>query len=235
MLQNRRAKWGLLFIIGLSVFVMGWAGFQFVQTKRFHAIALSQETCTAPCWQYLQPGTTTESDFWNWYIANPKFKGQPEMVEIEDSRYIYLPASYLGMTINFWFRDDILQAIEFSGNPIGIPLDRAVRELGIPNSYAAQWISDMNFYHIGGLMVFYEEAGLILLKEFLNELPTGSIEPECKVKVIPKLYIDHIYLVEPNSGQEMLENSYGKLKFQRNATVQKWQEFGLLSMHPCFP
>lgn len=226
----------LTLVLLITLIIVATYTLQQWQRTRLREIVATAPNCIAPCWYGLWPGSSTKSDFWNWYntTGNRNFIGVKETVD-DNGHYIsVLDSSIMGdHGATLWFEEDLIHTIDFYDNRPRIPLNVAITELGSPDAFTADWLIDMHSY-VGGLVLFYEEEGVVLIMNFFDYLPTGSDPATCRIHVEPaKLRIDDIQLVAPGPSQAMLERSKGNLRFSRNAVVQAWHGFGMLTINPC--
>ena len=229
-----RQKWLTIFAILVLVIVLGRTMWQLWEVHTLRSIVASQTGCVAPCWRGLQPQKSTEQDIVDWLDSRGKKDfGRIRITEDSYLDYVTLDAGSGNGFIRLWKDDGNLITIEIVDKFPKVTLRTILSEMGPPDTFGAQWLMDLHATHVGRLLLFYEDEGVVFQSSFIGKLPSGSVPDDCLINIKPDITFLRIHLTRVGASHEMLQYAKYPLSFTQYMTIQEWHGIGMQKIDRC--
>lgn len=179
------------------------------EAERLNSIFNSNTTCSAPCWNDITPGISSETDLL--YLAE-----NSSDIEFEDFRNIDLNTSsfdYLWTDRNIGtlnrarFQSGILTLLEYQLLDAELSMKEIEMILGQPDAYGASTLIGEYYFFI--LTLIYEQEGVVVDTWFpLNRNEFLAIEANCEYELDWEMLHNRILinLTTPASADIMVTN-----------------------------
>lgn len=204
----------------------------------------SGDDCVAPCWQGLEPGISTRSDFDALVAAWPENRLEEKRCDSLGGTWYYCRwvDGDEGLLIDAIFEKEVISYFHFvpgAGDNLAAPfvigeltLGDAFEVMGSPDSYSAGvWRG-----HGGGqleLSLYYEREGIIVNHGTSPyETDDSAFPPICEVEITPDMPVRELYFLEPNNINEDINKTL-RIPLLYEA-MQSWPGFGTVKLTGCW-
>lgn len=221
-----------LILFGFILFLSACFSAKISPSEKLSYIVSYSVSCSAPCWNSLVPGVSTETDFRRVINGAPAFAfSDLRYQRFEDDEINTL---WTNEDVHFgggiFFRNGVVEHIRFQILQNDLAIDMVLDQLGDPDGYEA---TELENEYIE-LTLFFEEHGVVVNAWFEHSLTelrniTRACEYEPDWHTAPKRL--EIALVEPASIDLMAEKM-NWLFFTRNP--KPWDDIEALALtQPC--
>jgi hypothetical protein len=174
------------------------------------SILASEPGCSAPCWRAIVPGKSTEEDFFKLIEASPsnafndmkQSQLRPEGIEYGWNDDI------MGFFSHIRIHSNKVTLISFLSEHRDFSLSMITEVLGQPSAYGMSVLGSEDFFIL--LTLVYEKDGVVIETSFPLEIyELQKVEATCEYELDWKASQKNfwMYLVEPSTAEEMVQNS----------------------------
>ncbi|MCC6605185.1 MAG: hypothetical protein IT327_18400 [Anaerolineae bacterium] len=222
-------------LIALVVFLGSFTACQrYLSPKgQLQTILHSTSGCSAPCWQDILPGESTENDFLSRIKSLPEHEFhdlRDQRIDIQRTYYVWenRETDYVGA---LEIRNDEIAYIIFQHLDKELMLESTIELLGLPDAYVAtvapgeSALFDLN-------LIFVEEGVIVNSRIVPYDTLSSAFQPSCSVTVTADIPVSEIYLTEPfASASDTIHNLSGLIPAFEEP--QTWPGFGLIELTSC--
>lgn len=178
-------------------------------SERLMSVLTSEPGCSVPCWRTMVPGKSTEADFLKLVAASPSdtfndIKHSP--LRPEGVEYGW-DDDTTGFFAHIRFHNDKATLLSFLPDGSDFSLSMVTEALGQPSAYGMSTLGSEDFFVL--LTLIYEREGVVIETSYPVEIHgLQNIEATCEYDIdwnTPQRRF-WIYLVEPGTAEEMVQN-----------------------------